>query len=95
MPEIRFMIQWPDGTEESCYSPSLVVKQYFEAQQDYTLQDFVARSQESLNIASERVHALYGRPCGLALGQIERIEEKASQYRSLPQPQVRVLGFVE
>ncbi len=29
MPEINFKIQWPDGTEQNCYSPALVVKKYF------------------------------------------------------------------
>src|SRR5258708_33793942 len=28
MPEMRFLIRWPDGTAESCYSPALVVKDY-------------------------------------------------------------------
>ncbi len=29
MPEMRFLIRWPDGNRESCYSPSLVVKDFF------------------------------------------------------------------
>ena len=28
MPEMRFRIRWPDGSTESCYSPSLVVKDF-------------------------------------------------------------------
>jgi uncharacterized repeat protein (TIGR04042 family) len=95
MPEIRFNIQWPDGSQDSCYSPSLVVKKYFEPGQDYPLLDFVERSRSALSIASERVRAIYGRPCGLALGQLERIEEKAKQFNSLVDPQVRMLNFVE
>ena len=31
MPEMRFHIRWPDGTLESCYSPSLVIKELFGA----------------------------------------------------------------
>ena len=44
MPEIRFQIQWPDGSQETCYSPSLVVKDYFTPNSDYDLGDFVQRS---------------------------------------------------
>jgi len=44
MPEIRFQIQWPDGSQEACYCPSLVVKNYFTPNSDYALDDFVERS---------------------------------------------------
>jgi uncharacterized repeat protein (TIGR04042 family) len=95
MPEIRFRIRWCDGTEETCYSPSLVVKQYFSPNQVYDLADFVNRSRTALQIASDRVKAKYGYPCGLALGQLQQIEEKAQQYQHLPQPQVEFVQFIE
>ena len=95
MPEIRFQIQWPDGSQETCYSPSLIVKEYFTTAQDYSLEDFVTRSRTALNIASDRVKAKYGYPCGLALGQLDEIESKATQFRTLPQPKVRVIRFIE
>lgn len=95
MPEIRFQIQWPDGTQDVCYSPSLVVKDYFSPDQDYSLEEFVARSRTALTIASDRVQAKYGRPCGLALGQLQQIEAKAAQYDSISRPQVRLLRFIE
>jgi uncharacterized repeat protein (TIGR04042 family) len=95
MPEIRFQIQWPDGSEETCYSPSLIVKEYFTPNQDYTLQDFVERSRTALTIASDRVKAKYGYPCSLALGQLATIETKATQYVSEAKSQVKVLRFIE
>jgi uncharacterized repeat protein (TIGR04042 family) len=95
MPEIRFQIQWPDGSEEICYSPSLIVKAYFTPDQDYPLQDFVERSRTALTIASDRVKAKYGYPCSLALVQLATIETKATQYGSEAKPQVKVLRFVE
>jgi uncharacterized repeat protein (TIGR04042 family) len=95
MPEIRFKIQWPDGSQEVCYSPSLIVKEYFEPGRDYDLLDFVARSQTALNIASDRVLAKYGRACGLALSQLATIESKAVRFSSQPQPIVRVIKFIE
>ncbi len=95
MPEMRFQIQWPDGALELCYSPSLVIKEYFVPNQDYDLADFVDRAQTSLTIASDRVQAKYGRPCGLALGQLQQIQQHAQRYSDLPTPKVRVLQFIE
>jgi uncharacterized repeat protein (TIGR04042 family) len=95
MPEIRFQIEWPDGSPEVCYSPSLIVKDYFTPNSDYDLDDFVTRSREALNIASDRVKAKYGSPCGLALGQLQVIETKSRQYRNLPEAKVRFLDFIE
>jgi len=93
MPEIKFKIQWPTGTEETCYSPSLVVKDYFTPNTDYVLTDFVERSRTALTIASERVKAKYGFPCGLALGQLDRIEATAARYA--PDSTVRFVQFLE
>jgi uncharacterized repeat protein (TIGR04042 family) len=95
MPEIRFQIQWPDGSQETCYSPSLVIKEYFIPDQAYTLAEFLERSRIALNIASDRVMAKYGMPCGLALGQIRQIETAAAQYAQIPDPKVRILRFIE
>ncbi|NJL19923.1 MAG: MSMEG_0570 family nitrogen starvation response protein [Leptolyngbyaceae cyanobacterium SM1_3_5] len=95
MPEIRFKIQWCDGSQEICYSPSLIVKEYFTPNCEYDLKDFVERSRTALTIASDRVQAKYGKPCGLALGQLQEIETKAAQYAQLPQPKIRFLQFLE
>jgi uncharacterized repeat protein (TIGR04042 family) len=95
MPEIRFQIEWPDGSQAVCYSPSLIVKDYFTPEQSYDLSDFVARSQTALTIASDRVKAKYGFPCGLALGQLQEIEATAAQYEGSLQRTVKVIRFIE
>lgn len=95
MLEIRFQIQWPDGSGETCYSPSLVVLDYFTPNNEYALDDFVERSRTALKIASDRVLAKYGMPCGRALGQLQRIEATATQYSHLPQSKVRFIQFIE
>ncbi|MGF1541494.1 MAG: MSMEG_0570 family nitrogen starvation response protein [Pleurocapsa sp.] len=95
MPEINFNIQWPDGTKETCYSPSLVIKKYFIPEEEYELTEFVERSRTALNLASDRVKAAYGYPCSLALGQLKKIEFKASQYQDLDLPKVKFLEFIE
>jgi uncharacterized repeat protein (TIGR04042 family) len=95
MPEIRFKIQWPDGSQEICYSPSLIVKKYFEPNQEYPIADFVDRSRTALNIASDRVLAKYGRACSLALGQLATIESTADRFSSQPKSLVRIIEFIE
>ena len=82
MPEMRFVIRWPDGASDTCYSPSLVIKDYFPEGESYALADFLARSREALLIASDRVKAKYGRPCSLALGQLAQIENAGRRFAS-------------
>lgn len=94
MPEIQFEVQWPDGTLETCYSPSLIVKKYFTPGEEYPLEEFVTRSRTALQAASERVRDKYGVPCGRALGQIQRIEATATRYAPLLQPKVRFRQFL-
>lgn len=95
MPEMQFQIQWPDGAEELCYSPSLVIKDYLTPGETYSLTEFLSRSRTALGIASDRVQAKYGFPCGRARGQLQRLEQTSSQYASWQDPAVRVLKFIE
>jgi len=80
MPEMHFLVRWPDGTSERCYSPSLVIKDYFAPGASYELPDFVARSRTALGIASQRVKEKYGFACGQAMLQLERIESAARAF---------------
>ena len=95
MPEINFKIQWPDGTEQTCYSPSLVVKKYFNPGEIYKLEEFVAKSRTALNIASDRVKQAYGFPCSKALVQLKQIESEASKYQNLTAPEILFIDFVD
>jgi len=78
---MRFHIRWPDGSREACYSPSLVIKDHLAVGQDYPVDEFVGLSRLALGIASERVRARYGFPCGRAQAQLARIEEAARRHR--------------
>jgi uncharacterized repeat protein (TIGR04042 family) len=80
MPEVHFSIRWPDGTRESCYSPSTAIRSHFTTGTAYQLPEFLARSRAGLTAASERVRARYGSACSLALGQLARIEARAKDY---------------
>ncbi len=90
MPEMRFLIRWPDGSRESCYSPSLVVKEFFAPGQSYSLADFLERSRAALTIASERVQARYGFPCSRAMAQLDRIEAGAKAFAAVADARVNI-----
>src|ERR1700755_692286 len=91
MPEMHFTIRWPDGEKSRCYSPSLIVREYLKVGHDYPLHEFVGKSREMLNIASERVKAKYGYYCSAAMDQLKNIEERAEQFEG--SARVTVLGF--
>jgi uncharacterized repeat protein (TIGR04042 family) len=95
MPEMRMSIQWPDGAQESCYSPSLVLKDYFQIGRSYALADFLDRSRTALTIAGERVKAKFGFSCSRAADQLARIEERCRAFAAFPGAQVRVEAFHE
>lgn len=94
MPEMRFVIAWPDGREESCYSPSLVIRDFFEEGQTYPIRDFLDRSRKALTIASDRVEAKYGYPCSLARGQLARIEAAGALFIDDADARVRCQHFI-
>jgi len=95
MPEMHFLVRWPDQTRSKCYSPSLIVKSFFHLGQAYTVDDFVARSRRALEIASERVRRKFGYSCAHAahtLGEIERIAER---FAGMPDAKIMVEAFEE
>ena len=93
MPEMHFDVRWPDQSTSRCYSPSLVIRDFFATGTAYPLDDFVARSREALGIASERVRAKFGMPCSLALGQLAEIERRAADFNDDPAAVVTVERF--
>ncbi|WP_446809728.1 MSMEG_0570 family nitrogen starvation response protein [Methylomonas sp. 2BW1-5-20] len=95
MPEMRFRVRWPDQSESLCYSPSLVIKDFFDAGQSYPLNEFVSRSREALGIASERVRQKYGYTCSSAMSQLADIEAVATRFWDSETPSVTVIEFIE
>lgn len=84
MPEVRFVVRWPDRSLTACYSPSTVVWEFLAAGESYPLPDFRARCRDALAAASERVRARYGFPCSLAARQAAEIEEVAARFAGQP-----------
>ena len=93
MPEMHFVVRWPDNTREACYSPSLVVAEYFTIGERYALDDFVARSRTALTIASDRVRAKYGFACSNALAQLAAIDRRAATFEADASAYVVVEAF--
>jgi uncharacterized repeat protein (TIGR04042 family) len=77
MPEMTFDVRWPDGSTESCYSPSLVMHDHLEVGRRYRVADFVDRSSRALQEASDRVRARYGMGCASAVQQEAEIRQMA------------------
>lgn len=95
MPEMRFRVRWPDQSESLCYSPSLVIKEFLEPGKSYPLEEFVSRSREALQIASERVRQKYGYTCSSAMSQLADIEAVATRFWDDDAPRVIVIEFIE
>jgi uncharacterized repeat protein (TIGR04042 family) len=91
MPEMRFLIRWPNGEEAKCYSPSLVVRDYLRVGAVYPMSDFVERSRTMLRIASERVKDKYGFYCSAAMDQLAAIEDGATAFD--PSAPVTIVAF--
>jgi uncharacterized repeat protein (TIGR04042 family) len=92
---MHFRVRWPNGAVETCYSPSLVIKDFFQPGASYPLADFLARSRTALKIASDRVEAKYGFPCSRALGQLARIEAGCAKLAASSEADISIESFEE
>ncbi len=93
MPEMRFRVRWPDGSESLCYSPSLVIEEHLSEGARYSPAEFLRRAGTALGIASERVRQKYGMPCARALREIEQINHHAARFRADEARPVTILEF--
>ncbi|MCW5625311.1 MAG: MSMEG_0570 family nitrogen starvation response protein [Burkholderiales bacterium] len=93
MPEMHFTVRWPDASTTRCYSPSLVIRDFFEVGRHYPLDRFRALSREALTIASERVRQKYGMGCAHAERQLLEIEQIAARFVGQPDAGVTVEAF--
>ena len=91
MPEVLFKIKWPDGKIEDCYSTSTIIFDYLKEGESYNLKDFIERSSNALNLASERVMKKYGFRCTSAEAQLSKILANAQTFT--PDQNVDCLSF--
>ena len=80
MPEMNFSLLWPDNSETTYYSPSLVIEDFFSMGESYQLPDFLRRARDALTIASDRVEQKYGFPCSRAHASLADIEQRAGNF---------------
>ena len=96
MPEMHFRIEWPNGKNEDCYSPSYVIEEHLSVGSTYPVQEFVERVRTALEIASERVQARYGFVCTSALEQLAAVERTAEELSEEQRKRVvRVVAFIK
>ena len=95
MPAMHYRLRWPDQSESECYSPSLVIKDYFNVGNSYSLPEFLKSIRSATEIASERVRAKYGFACSAANGQLQEIELQAERFEDTPEAKIVVLSFTE
>ena len=88
MPELRFGIRWPDGSTLECYSPSTVIRQFFNAGEELTVSELVEKSREAFGRAEDRVAERYGFRCTAAAAQRDDILAYAERFE--PQARVRI-----
>ncbi|MEU6701038.1 MSMEG_0570 family nitrogen starvation response protein [Pseudonocardia sp. NPDC046786] len=88
---MMFDVRWPDGTEVSYYSPSLVVEEHLAAGVSYPVADFLDRSRTCMEIADARVRAKYGFGCSQSARTIALITAAAGRFA--PTDEVRVESF--
>ncbi|GAA0752903.1 MSMEG_0570 family nitrogen starvation response protein [Ideonella azotifigens] len=93
MPAMHYTVRWPDASETTCYSPSLVIQDFFTLQQDYPLPEFLRRLREATAIANERVQAKFGFTCSRASDQLSDTERRAASFAQTPESCVRLLAF--
>jgi uncharacterized repeat protein (TIGR04042 family) len=92
MPAMQFRVRWPDGSEDDCYSPSLIIKDYLAPGESYAVEDFMARMRTALAIASERVRQKFGFACSAAADQLQTLEDRALRFPETG-AQVSVIDF--
>jgi len=95
MPAMHYQLRWPDASESTCYSPSLVIKDYFAAGTSYALPEFLQRIRAATQIASDRVAAKFGYACSRASDQLATIEAQAARFAGDPDARVEMLAFQE
>jgi uncharacterized repeat protein (TIGR04042 family) len=81
MPEVYMRIQWPDETTDRVYSPSSVIRDFFEEDEEMTVAAFEERITNALTRAGERVREVYGMECTSARQELRRLQSAAAEAK--------------
>ncbi|MDQ8045576.1 MAG: MSMEG_0569 family flavin-dependent oxidoreductase [Solirubrobacteraceae bacterium] len=80
MPEVDFLVRWPDGTQQHCVSPSRSIEAVLSPGTSYPVDEFVRRSTQALALGSERVRQKYGFACTAAAAQADDLQQQAARF---------------
>jgi putative flavoprotein involved in K+ transport len=80
MPEVDFLVRWPDGSQQQCTSPSRSIEDVLAPGIAYPVDEFVRRSTAALEVGSERVRAKYGFACTAAAAQADDLQREAQRF---------------
>jgi putative flavoprotein involved in K+ transport len=80
MPEVHFRIRWPDGTRQSCTSPSRTIERELCVGGSYPVDEFMRRATAALTAGSERVREKYGFACTAAAAEITGLRARAVDH---------------
>jgi uncharacterized repeat protein (TIGR04042 family) len=72
-------IEWPDKTADRVYSPSSVIRDFFEEGETLSVDAFEDRIAEALTRAGERVREVYGMECASARQELRRVQSVAEE----------------
>jgi uncharacterized repeat protein (TIGR04042 family) len=92
---MHYRLRWPDDSESTCYSPSLVIKDYFDPGGSYPLPEFMRRIREATQIVSDRVMAKFGFLCSRAGDELAALESQAARFADRVDAHVHVIEFQE
>lgn len=86
MPETYVRIAWPDGREDTVYSPSSTIREYLPPGAELNLREFGTRLAEGLDHASRRVAAIYGFACSASAAEKSRLLVAVQQAEAASGP---------
>jgi len=91
MPETILTVKWPDGEIESIYSPSTIIKKYFEPGEELDLIEFEKKSKEAFEHASKRVEMVRGFSCTAAMSSLHGIKSKVGELAAQEKAVVTII----
>lgn len=93
MPAMTYTVRWPDASETTAYSPSRVIREYFEPGRSYSLSEFLGLAREATGVANQRVQAKFGFACSRASEQLDMLYAQARLHADQPDARVEIVRF--
>lgn len=80
MPVTYIHIELPDQKKDKIYSPSSVIREYFNPGEIHSIDNFLTICSKGLNEASERVRQKFGYACTSAIAESQRMNTVCKNY---------------